>query len=97
MAILNLGSLEQVSKFKTADGKEFTSREEARQHQVEQAALQALRDLLKASISSSQVRSGNVDNVLRQMLMEGQEIRNILLAYSKMQPKKKEETVAAAA
>lgn len=97
MAILNVGSLEQVSKFKTADGKEFTSREAARQHQVEMAALQALRTLLKVSIESSQVRQGNIDNVLKQMLMEGQEIRNILLAYSKMQPKKKEVQELAAA
>lgn len=95
MAILNLGSLEQVSKFKTADGKEFTSREEARQHQIEMAALQALRGLLKASIESSLTRSGNVDNVLKNILMEGQEIRNILLSYSKMQPKKKTEAGAA--
>ena len=91
MAILNLGGLERLEKFKTADGKEFTSREQARLHQIELAALEALRGLLKVSIESSLTRTGNVDNVLKNVLMEGQEIRKILLSYSKMQPKKKAE------
>lgn len=83
-----------VSKFQTEDGKTFDSKQEALRHEAEYDALAKLRCLLNAAIQSELTRRGNVDNVLRNILMDSAEIRTILTAYNKKAPK---EAVAAAA
>ena len=76
-----------VSVFQTADGKQFSDKDEARKYETELEAMTALRSLLSASIESQMARSGNIDNVLRQLLMETSEVRRILTTYGKKMPK----------
>jgi hypothetical protein len=76
-----------VSVYQTVDGKQFASKDDARRHEVEHETLEKLRKLLDASINSAYCRQGNIDNVLRLILMESAEVRNILLSYSKKSPK----------
>ena len=82
-----------VSVFQTVDGKQFADKKEAQKHENECEALAKLRNLLQTAISSELTRRGNIDNVLRNILMESAEVRNILLTYSKKAPK--EELIAA--
>jgi len=86
-----------VPFYVTDDGKKFADKTDARKHEVETEALEKLRFLLKASIDSSLTKPGNADNVLRNILMESQEVRNILLSYSKKYPREQVEEVAKAA
>lgn len=76
-----------VQLFKTDDGKTFEKRDDARKHEVEQEALGKLRNLLKASINSQLVRTGNVDNVLINILTDAAAVSEILLSFRKKQPK----------
>lgn len=76
-----------VSMFQTADGKQFNSRDDAKKHEVEYEAIDKLRNLLTSSISSELVRRGNVDNVLRHIILESAEVRAILQTYNKKLPK----------
>jgi adenine-specific DNA methylase len=83
-----------VSVYQTADGKQFANKEDARRHEVECETLDKLRNLLKTSIDSAYCQRGNIDNVLRNILLESAEVRNILLSYGKRMPK--EQPAAAA-
>jgi len=76
-----------VSLFQTADGKQFTNRDEARRHETECEALEKLKALLASSIGSELVRRGNIDNVLRHILLESVEVRGILASHAKKTPK----------
>ncbi len=76
-----------VSVYQTADGKQFQDKRLAQQHENECEALAKLRSLLTAAINSELTRRGNIDNVLRNMLMEHAELRNILQTYGKKMPK----------
>lgn len=78
----------------TEDGKQFTCKVDARKHEVELEAVGVLRNLLKSSIESSLTRSGNIDNVLRHMLMEASEIRAVLQSYVKKMPKEERSKAA---
>jgi dsDNA-binding SOS-regulon protein len=73
--------------YQTADGKTFEDKEEAKRHELELDTINKLRSLLAASINSELVRRGNIDNVLRQMLLEHAEVRNILQSYNRKMPK----------
>lgn len=68
-------------------GKEFEDAATARKFAVDDEALSALRLLLKASIESSLVQRGNVDNVLKNILGDAAAVSEILLTYRKRQPK----------
>jgi hypothetical protein len=83
-----------ISLFQTADGKQFTNRDEARQHETECETLAKLKGLLASSIGSELVRRGNIDNVLRHILLESASVRGILTSHAKKTPK---QVVAAAA
>jgi len=76
-----------VSLFQTADGKQFVKREDARKHEAEMEAIDSLRRLFNASINSEMVRRGNIDNVLRHILLESANVRHILQTYNKKTPK----------
>jgi hypothetical protein len=76
-----------VSVFQTADGKQFTDRKDAQKHENECESLLKLRNLLQHAIDSELTRRGNIDNVLRNILMESAEVRQILQTYSKKMPK----------
>ncbi len=78
-----------VSLFQTVDGKQFANKEDAKRHETELETLDKLRKLLQPSINSELTRRGNIDNVLRNILLESAEMRNILLAYGKKMPKEK--------
>jgi hypothetical protein len=79
-----------IRKFQTADGKEFLDELAAKKHEVEIDSLNQLRNLLNLSINSNQVRPGNIDNVLKQILVETPNLINILRSYQRKQPRKKE-------
>jgi hypothetical protein len=82
-----------VSVFQTKDGKTFNDRSTAKKHESELESLEKLRALLSTSINSELVRRGNVDNVLRHILLESASVRSILQSHAKKMPK---ETQAAA-
>ena len=84
-----------VSVFQTADGKQFNNREDARRHEAECEALEKLRKTLTSSINSELVRRGNIDNVLRHILLESVEVRSILASYAKKTPKQQPAAAAA--
>lgn len=75
-----------VRKF-IVGGEEFNDAASARKFAIDHEALGALRLLLKASIDSSLVRQGNVDNVLKNILGDAAAVAEILLTYRKRQPK----------
>lgn len=76
-----------VSVFQTADGKQFTSRTDAKKYESELEALERLRALLSTSINSELVRRGNIDNVLRHILLESADVRSVLQSHAKKTPK----------
>ncbi len=76
-----------VSVFQTADGKQFTDRTAAKKHESELEAVEKLRALLSTSINSELVRRGNIDNVLRHILLESASVRTILQSHAKKMPK----------
>jgi hypothetical protein len=78
-----------IQRFQTDDGKEFTDEVEARKHELELRTLSQLKDLLKPSIDSMLVRPGNVDNVLKNILLEAPEVVKIIQSYRKRQPRDK--------
>jgi hypothetical protein len=84
-----------VSVYQTADGKQFNDREVARRHEAECEALEKLRITLTSSINSELVRRGNIDNVLRHILLESADVRNILASYAKKTPKQQPTASAA--
>lgn len=88
--------MQALTVFQTADGKQFTNRVEARKHEVELETLASLRTLLKSSIDSAMTHRGNVDNVLRHIMMEHAEVRKILTAMNKKTPKEAAIVAAAA-
>jgi hypothetical protein len=85
-----------VSMFQTVDGKTFTSKAEAQRHENEHEALAKLRSLLNSAIQSELTRRGNIDNVLRNILLESSEVRNILATYAKKTPKETPKEAVAA-
>jgi hypothetical protein len=76
-----------IKQFQTEDGKVFESQSLARTHEVEVETLAQLRALLKTSIDSSLCRQGNIDNVLKNILMEPVLLIDILQSYRKKLPK----------
>ena len=76
-----------VSVYQCVDGKQFTCRDAARRHEAECEAVAKLKELLASSIASELTRRGNVDNVLRHILLESAAARNILASYAKKSPK----------
>jgi hypothetical protein len=80
-----------ISVFQTADGKQFTDRDDAKKHEAELEAMDALRKILSTSINSDLVRKGNIDNVLRHILLEAADVCSALQTHKKKTPK----TVAA--
>ncbi len=87
--------MKTVSMFQTADGKTFSNRDEARRHEAEYEAMEKLKKLLASSINSELVRRGNIDNVLRHIILESAEMRNILSTHAKKSPKQATESAAA--
>lgn len=85
-----------VSVYQTEDGKQFHNKELARKHEIELETLGRLRGLLKTAIDSELTRRGNIDNVLRNILLESAEVRAILQSYSKKMPKEQPAAAAAA-
>jgi len=86
-----------ISVFQTADGKQFASKAEAQRHEAELETLAGLRTLLQNAINSELTRRGNIDNVLRNIIMEAGAIRNLLQTHSKKMPKVQPESPAQAA
>lgn len=80
-----------VSMFETADGKQFSSRDEARKHEVEIETMKKLSVLLESSI-----RTGRPDSVLRHMMLESLEIMAILGSHRKKMPREAAKQKAAA-
>lgn len=70
-------------------GKIYTSLAEAKAAEVDINAIAQLRHLLKDAINSVNTRTGNIDNVLTEILSEHEAVRAILLSYSKKKPRKK--------
>jgi glutamate synthase domain-containing protein 3 len=83
--------MKTISVYVTDDGKQFQDRNDARAHEVHEEAVGKLRQLLQSAIHSTMCRQGNIDNVLRNLLMESQEVSNILNSYRRQTPKAKEE------
>jgi len=75
-----------VSLFRTDDGKTFENKNDARRHEIELEALKKLGELLKTSLQTMRP-----DSVLKQILMESNEITAILSTYRKKQPIEKKE------
>ena len=76
-----------ISVFQTADGKQFASKTEAQTHEADLEVLAGLRTLLQNAINSELTRRGNIDNVLRNIIMESGVIRKLLQTHSKKMPK----------
>lgn len=76
--------MEKVTRWKTSDGNEHETREEAKTHEAMLEAIAKLRELLRTS-----VRTGRVDSVLREMLVEVPQVTAILSTYRKRLPKPK--------
>jgi hypothetical protein len=81
--------MKTVQLYVTCDGQQFTTKEDARKHEVEVETMNHLRLLLKSAIDSCMTRQGNIDNVLKNILEEHCTIRSILLSYCKKTPRQK--------
>jgi hypothetical protein len=77
-----------VPFYVTADGKQFTEKSEAKKHEIDLQTLVELRSTLQASINSAMTRSGNIDNVLKHILLESAAISTVLANYKRKQPRK---------
>jgi len=75
-------AIKQVIKYQTSDGNFFDEKELAVIHENELHTLAELGRILVASI-----RTGRVDSVLREILMESQMVQAILKGYTKRMPK----------
>ena len=74
--------MKKISKYRTADGKEFDNQADAKVHENEIVALQGLFAVLKTSLTT-----GRADGILKHILYEEEQIREILLAYRRRLPK----------
>ena len=70
-------------------GKAFQSMKEAKQAAVELDAVTKLNELLRDAIDSNLTHRGNINHVLTVMLNRRDQVRDILAAYGKKQPRAK--------
>lgn len=81
--------MSNIIKLFQVGGKTFSSMADAKRAEFELETIARLRNVLKEAINSVNTRTGNIDNVLIEMLSEEAAIREILLSYSKRKPRKK--------
>ena len=74
--------MQKVTRFVTADGSEFDSQDKAKMHELELATLEELK-----SICQSGYKTGDVQRMLRHILLENVAIRQVLTSYNKRIPK----------
>lgn len=70
--------MKKITLYKTEDGKTFESMKEAFAHERDVKAEQSIREILNDAI-----RTGRVESVIKQMLVENVALRNVLGKYHK--------------
>ena len=85
--------IQKVTKYVTSDNREFTDAEVAKAHQI---VLDAEEELLSGPLAVA-AKTGRADSVLRSMVSNAVQVRDILNKYIRRQPRKtnKPETVNA--
>jgi hypothetical protein len=76
--------ISRVTKFRTSDNQEFNTEAEAKKHELDAKTINELSKLLEGSI-----RTGRMEAVLKEILLEQSAVRNLLVGYNKKQPKAK--------
>ena len=75
-------TIKKMSMYQTSDGKQYTDRNQAKQHEAELTALSELRHALRESIATTRAAA-----VIEQMIGEEEMVRAILNNYHKHLPK----------
>ena len=75
--------MRQVIVYVTSDEKQFQDKEKATEHQIVLDTFNDLKKLLEASFNT-----GRADAVLKEMIVEAQNVKDILTRFQKRQPRK---------
>jgi hypothetical protein len=67
----------EVKRWKTSDGKEHASKDDAKSHEAELTAIKDLTQLLETSI-----KTGRPESILKHLLVESEAVRNILKRHA---------------
>ena len=81
--------IKRVSKFQTSDNRLWNTEFEAKEHENLITAMTELTELLVS------IKTGKVEAILREMVLEQAAVRDILLRYNKRTPHKPSEMTLA--
>ena len=85
-----MATIKRLVKFATSDGKEWLDEGSAKEHEVNLETSEQLRTILAASI-----KTGRVEAVIQELLVEQTAIRKVLVRFNSRQPKSQELAKAA--
>lgn len=80
-----------VSVYQTDDGKNFATKDEAKTHEAECAAIKELGNILSASL-----RTGRPESIVREIILESVAVMAALTRHRKRLPRQKQQQKQAA-